>query len=123
MKKLGVILGLTMLVGCKDIFAPEVIKGQEFLVIVESNTSWVGKIDTFTVSGDSIKWFKVNRAGVCWEIKNTGKLGMIRAYGTIPSFTYGWTLEQAKYPMWGDMNTTTSDGVIRGCIPEDAKYD
>jgi len=122
MNKLLVIVLSVLLVGCKDLFAPEVIKGQEFLVIIESNVSWAGKIDTFTVSGDSIKWFKVNRAGVCWEIKQTDKVGMTRAYGTTPNFTYGWTLEQAKYPMWGDMNTTTPSGVIRGCIPEDAKY-
>jgi hypothetical protein len=123
MKKLSIILALTTLVGCKDIFAPEIIKSQGFLVIVESNTSWVGKIDTFTVSGDSIKWFTVNRPGVCWEIRQTETIGMTRAYGTTPNFTYGWALEQKKYPMWGDSNTTAPNGIIRGCIPEDARYD
>ena len=122
MNKLLLIIFTIFLIGCDDILAPKIIKGQEFLVIVESNVSWTGKIDTFTVSGDSIKWFKVNRAGVCWEIKQSDKLGMVRAYGTTPNFTYGWSLEEAKYPMWGDSNTTTPNGTIRGCIPPEAKY-
>ena len=122
MNKFLLIIFTIFLIGCDDILAPKIIKGQEFLVIVESNVSWTGKIDTFTVSGDSIKWFKVNRAGVCWEIKQSDKLGMVRAYGTTPNFTYGWSLEEAKYPMWGDSNTTTPNGIIRGCIPPEVKY-
>jgi len=121
MKK--VLLGLVFLAGCKDITAPA--KSQEFLVIIEANTSWVGKIDTFTVAsihGEDIRWFTVNRPGVCWEIRKTSELGMVRAYGSTPDFTYGWRLEDKKYPLWGDMNTTGPNGVIRGCIPEDAKY-
>jgi hypothetical protein len=124
MNKLMVILLSVFLVGCSELFAPkiEILTGKEFLVIIESNTSWVGKIDTFTVRGDSIKWFKVNRPGICWEITQANTVGMTRAYGTTPNFTYGWSLEEAKYPMWGDMNTIVPGGVIRGCIPEDAKY-
>ena len=117
------LLGLVFLAGCKDITAPA--KPQEFLIIVEANTSWVGKIDTFTVAskaGEDIRWFVVNRPGVCWEITKTSELGMVRAYGSTPDFTYGWTLEQKKYPLWGDMSTVNPNGIIRGCIPEDARY-
>ena len=121
MNKLLLIL-LVLFVGCSYILAPKFIKGQDFLVVVESNVSWAGKIDTFTIRGDSTKWFKVNRAGICWNIKQDAKIGMVRAYGTTPDFTYGWSLEEAKYPMWGDSNTTTPTGTVSGCIPEDAKY-
>ena len=122
MNKLLLIIFTIFLIGCDDILAPKIIKGQEFLVIVESNVSWTGKIDTFTVSGDSIKWFKVNRAGICWEIKQSNKVGSLRAYGTTPNFTYGWPIEEKKYPMWGDMTSITPGGVVSGCIPPEAKY-
>lgn len=118
------LLGLVFLTGCKDITTAPV-KSQEFLIIIEANTSWVGKIDTITIAskaGEDIRWFVVNRPGVCWEITKTGEVGMVRAYGSTPDFTYGWTLEQKKYPLWGDMNTVNPNGVIRGCIPEDARY-
>ena len=91
---------------------------EEFLVIIEANTSWVGKIDTFTVTskvGENIRWFKVTQP-VCWTITKTSALGMVRAYGTTPDFTYGWTLEQQKYPLWGDMNTVMPYDRIYGCI-------
>ena len=120
MKKL--LMCLMVLTGCKDITGVEIVHNQEFLVIVEAspNTQWVGKIDTFTVAskpGEDIRWFKVNRPGVCWEFRKIGEVGMLRAYGSTPDFTYGWTLEQNKYPLWGDMNTTEPYGVIRGCSP------
>ena len=122
MNKFLLIIFTIFLIGCDDILAPKIIKGQEFLVIVESNVSWTGKIDTFTVSGDSIKWFKVNRAGVCWEIKQSSRVGSLRAYGTTPNFTYGWAIEEKKYPMWGDMINITPSGIVSGCIPPEAKY-
>jgi hypothetical protein len=109
--------------GCGDVIAP--IRTQEFLVIIESNSSWVGKIDTFTVTskpGENIRWFLVNKPGVCWHLTKTIELGMLRAYGSTPDFTYGWTLDEQKYPMWGDQNTVSPYGTIRGCIPTDAKY-
>ena len=115
---------LLIIVACAEIVY---INSQDFLVIVEAspNTPWVGKIDTFTViskSGEDIRWFKVNRP-VCWELTHTGtSIGMLRAYGTTPNFTYGWALEEKKYPMWGDQNNYIPGSVIRGCIPEDAKY-
>ncbi len=121
MNKLLLIL-LVLFVGCSYILAPKFIKGQDFLVIVESNVSWTGKIDTFTVRGDSIKWFKVNRAGICWNIKQDAKIGMVRAYGTTPDFNYGWMIEEKKYPMWGDMINITPSGIVSGCIPPEAKY-
>ena len=122
MNKLLLIIFTIYLIGCDDILAPKFIKGQDFLVIVESNVSWAGKIDTFTVSGDSIKWFKVNRSGICWEIKQSSKVGSLRAYGTTPNFTYGWSIEEKKYPMWGDMMSITPSGIVTGCIPPEAKY-
>jgi hypothetical protein len=116
------IIGSFFFTGCVDIVTPT--PREELLVIIESNTSWIGKIDTFTVTskiGEDIRWFMVNQP-VCWTITKTSELGMVRAYGTTPDFTYGWTLEQKKYPLWGDMNTVNPNGVIRGCIPEDVRY-
>ena len=116
------LLILLIVIACTEIVY---INSQDFLVIVEANTSWRGKIDTFTVtskSDEDIRWFKVNRP-VCWEITHTGtSVGMVRAYGTTPNFTYGWALEEKKYPMWGDQNNYIPGSIIRGCIPEDAKY-
>lgn len=109
---------LFFFIGCVDIINPTT--QQEFLVIIEANTSWVGKIDTFTVKsnvGEDIRWFVVNQP-VCWRITKTTDVGMVRAYGTTPDFTYGWTLEQQKYPLWGDMNTVTPYETIYGCIPK-----
>ena len=122
MKKL--LLILLLVIACTEIVY---INSQDFLVIVEAspNTPWVGKIDTFTVTsktGEDIRWFNVNRP-VCWEFRHTGtSIGMLRAYGTTPNFTYGWALEEKKYPMWGDENNYIPGSVIRGCIPTDAKY-
>ena len=83
------LLILLIVIACTEIVY---INSQDFLVIVEANTSWRGKIDTFTVIsklGEDIRWFKVNRP-VCWEITHTGtSIGMVRAYGTTPDFTYG----------------------------------
>ena len=93
---------------------------QELLVIIESNTPWTGKIDTFTVSGDSIHWFRVRKSGttpICWNIQKTQMLGMIRAYASTTNFQYGWRLEDARYPMWSDSSTTIPYGTIRGCTP------
>ena len=120
MKKLGVILGLTLLVGCTDVLSPTNTLTQGFLIVIDANTNWIGKIDTFTVSGDSTKWFVVNRPGVCWTFTKTKELGMVRAFGTTPDFKYGDIL--GKYKMWGDMNTVMPYETIRGCIPEDARY-
>ena len=93
---------------------------QELLIIIESNTPWVGKIDTFTVSGDSIHWFRVRKSGatpICWNIQKTQELGMIRGYASTMNFQYGWKLEDARYPMWSDSSTTIPYGTIRGCTP------
>jgi len=93
---------------------------QELLVIIESNTPWTGKIDTFTVSGDSIHWFRVRKSHntpICWNIQKTQMLGMIRAYASTTNFQYGWRLEDARYPMWSDSSTTIPYGTIRGCTP------
>ena len=117
----AIFLAIT-LTSCKPIIteveAPSDI--QELLIIIESNTPWQGKIDTFTVSGDSIHWFRVRKSGttpICWTIQKTRELGMIRGYASTLNFQYGWKLEDARYPMWGDSNTLLPYGVIQGCTP------
>jgi hypothetical protein len=120
-RKLVLVCSLTILTGCYELVAP--LRPQEFLIIIESNTSWAGYIDNTYVSGtasSSPKWYVVNRPGVCWRITKLEDLGMLRAYATTPDFEYGYLLGYFK--MWGDQNTTSPNGVIRGCIPEDATY-
>lgn len=113
---------LLLLLGCTEVTVP--IPRQEFLVIIESNTSWIGKIDTFSIAskpGEPIRWFLVNTPGLCWQLTKTAELGMLRAYGSTPDFTYGWALEEKKYPMWSDQNTTIPYGTIHGCLPINPK--
>ena len=113
---------LLFLLGCTEVTVPT--PQQEFLVIIESNTSWIGKIDTFTITstpGEPIRWFLVSTPGLCWQLTKTVELGMLRAYGSTPDFTYGWTLEEKKYPMWSDHNTTAPYGTIHGCLPINLK--
>lgn len=101
---------------CHPVLEPATPVNSDYLVIVESNTPWTGKIDTFTVRGDSIHWFRVTRP-TCWTIQKTSELGMVRVYATTLNFQYGWRLEEQKYPMWDDGNTTSPFGQVQGCHP------
>jgi len=78
-------------------------------VLVESNTLWEGKVDTFTVSGLFDKAFAVNQK-ICWRFTKKTAEGYLRAYGSVENFEY-----DKGYPIYGDSITTAPFGSVSGC--------
>jgi len=103
MKKLLVVLSILML-GCY-----QVLIRNPRTVIVESNTLWEGKIDTFTVSGLFDKAFATNQK-LCWTFTKKTAEGYLIAFGSVENFEY-----DKGHPTYSNDTTFAPFGTVRGC--------